>query len=99
MPAPTIQRYWVVTRHPWPSGWMPYPSPCRDRRTPRGCSRATGRGEPGGEGCLLTERFADRADHGVDGERLGDEVGTQADMDKTFVRERTVSTRFASSQP
>ena len=63
MPAPTIQRYWVVTRHPWPCGWMPYPSPCRDRRMPRGRYRATGRGEPGREGSLLTERFADRADH------------------------------------
>src|SRR6266542_6171818 len=57
MPAPTIQRYWVMTRHPWPCGWMPYPSPCRDRRAPRGRSRTTGRGEPGGEGSLLTERL------------------------------------------
>src|SRR6266540_6497003 len=106
MPAPTIQRYWVMTRHPWPCGWMPYPSPCRDRRAPRGRSRTTGRGEPGGEGSLLTERLADRADHGIDGERLGDEVGfrvdspgAQADIDKTFVWGRTVSRRLASSEP
>src|SRR6266436_4215044 len=67
---------------------MPYPSPCRDRRTRRGRPRATGRGEPGGERGLLTEHSADHAAHGIDGERLDDEVGfrveypgAQADMD------------------